>query len=251
MNTSIFERIEQKYIVADAGKSALLRAAGDRLREDEYSRSTVISVYFDTCDRRVIRRSLDKPEFKQKLRLRSYGTPGPDSTVFLELKKKYNGIVYKRREAMTLSEAESFIAGGPLPRDTQIMRELAWEIDSGELAPAAVISSRRLALSGDDGLRVTFDQNILCRTEDLLLEHGPYGRPVTGAGENIMEIKSIKAMPLWLADALDELKIYPKSFSKYGTAFQKYMLEDCICSIRSFRPSLPTLSPSRATWFAH
>lgn len=221
----IFERVEKKYLLTAQQKALLLTRVGERLREDKYPHGLVSSLYMDTPDRRCIRASIDARVYKEKLRLRAYGIPSPDGTVFLELKKKYKGVVYKRREKLTLAEAYRYLETGISPRQTQIFREIDYVLmQNPGIAPRAYISYERDAFVGreDNGLRVTFDENALWRGEDLRLESGPYGFSVFPEGKGIMEIKTLGAMPLWLADALDELRIYPTSFSKYGTAYLRY-----------------------------
>ncbi len=243
-----FERVETKYLISVEKRNALLDAVGTRFRDDDFGPSTVESIYFDSPDYRLIRTSIEKPLYKEKLRLRCYNTPTDDSPVFLELKKKYNQVIYKRRETMTLAEARAYLAGGELPKDTQIMHELDWALHAhGDLVPAALISSERLALvSRDDReLRVTFDRNPRWRGEGIALEKGSAGAPLLDSDTYIMEIKSIGAMPLWLADELDELELFPSSFSKYGTVYEKFLSGgDKKCSIPSSRRfiQIPSLS---------
>jgi SPX domain protein involved in polyphosphate accumulation len=221
-NDQIFQREEKKYIITPQQKADLLLRAGTQMQLDQYGRSTIASLYFDTMDHRMIRQSMEKPLYKEKLRLRSYGVAAAQSRVYLELKKKYKGIVYKRREKMTLMQARRYIQTGILPFDTQIMREIDWVIRAyGDIKPVIYISYEREAYfaASDDALRMTFDHNLLYRTQDLTLTHGAYGTPILPGGQIVLEIKALGAMPLWLADALDSAKIYPSSFSKYGTAY--------------------------------
>lgn len=221
----IFERVEKKYLLTAQQKELLLQRVGAYLREDKYPHGLVSSLYMDTPDRRCIRASIDARTYKEKLRLRAYGIPSLSDTVFLELKKKYKGIVYKRREKLTLEEAYRYLECGTPPRQSQIFSEIDYVmLQNPGIAPRAYISYERDAFVGreDDGLRITFDQNALFRGEDLRLENGCYGLPVFPEGKGIMEIKTLGAMPLWLADALDGLQIYPTSFSKYGTAYLRY-----------------------------
>ena len=97
MNGYTFERRELKYRITDAQRAALEAAFDARMVPDEHGESTICNIYYDTADYRLIRASLEKPAYKEKLRLRSYGVTEPGGEVFLELKKKYKGIVYKRR----------------------------------------------------------------------------------------------------------------------------------------------------------
>ena len=111
MNGYTFERRELKYRITDAQRAALEAAFGTQMIPDEHGESTICNIYYDTADYRLIRASLEKPAYKEKLRLRSYGVTEPGGEVFLELKKKYKGIVYKRRITLPEDAAGEFIAG--------------------------------------------------------------------------------------------------------------------------------------------
>lgn len=218
---SIFKRYEKKYILTAQQKQKILQTAKLYIVEDKYFHSTVCSIYYDTPSKLMIRNSIEKPVYKEKLRLRSYGVPSADDKVFIELKKKYRGVVYKRRTVMTLSEAEMFLSGKLLPK-TQIEKELAWALKYYEgIEPAMFVSYDRDSYCGiqDETLRITFDSNPLVREESLSLADGIWGEKILHNGLYIMEVKSPYAIPLWLADALDKQKIFPASFSKYGTAY--------------------------------
>lgn len=218
---SIFKRYEKKYILTAQQKNEILGVASQYLAKDKYFHSTICSIYYDTPSRLMIRNSIEKPVYKEKLRLRSYGTPTADDKVFIELKKKYRGVVYKRRTAMALREAEMFLAGKILPK-TQIEKELAWALKYYDvIKPSMFVSYDRDSYCGihDKGLRITFDSNPLVREEKLSLSDGIWGEKILQDGLYIMEVKTPYAMPLWLADELDRLKIFPSSFSKYGTGY--------------------------------
>lgn len=225
-----FERCEIKYLLSPTQYQELRKALKERVEVDQYGKTTICNVYFDTPDSRLIRESLEKPVYKEKLRLRSYGAPGDNDRVFLELKKKFKGIVYKRREDMSLCQAEAFLYHGRRPRgSSQVVREIDWFLTYyDKILPAMYLSYERTAMYGqeDQGLRITFDENILWRMKELSLKKGCWGQPLLGPGQCLMEIKILKAMPLWLGKALDELKIYPVSFSKYGRAYEKHVMEN-------------------------
>lgn len=220
----IFERLEKKYLLKQEQYEALKPLLRERMEPDPYGRSLIMSLYFDTPDHLLIRRSLEKPAYKEKLRLRSYGVPGPKTQVYAELKKKFSGVVYKRREAMTLEEAEAYLLRKREPSaKSQIIRELDWMLSFYEgITPAALISCQREAFFSKESslLRMTFDENILWREENLSLSEGEGGLPLLQEGERLLEIKIPGAMPLWLASALDSLKAFPVSFSKYGNAYK-------------------------------
>ena len=220
---TVFERTEKKYILTLSQRRRLLEVISRYIKPDEYGESTVCSLYFDTDDSRLIRHSMEKPVYKEKLRLRSYSTPKRDSNVFLELKKKYNGVVYKRRQTLKYTQAMDYIREGIMPNDSQIMREIDWAMQYYPgIAPKMFIAYDRTAFYSktDHELRITFDRNVRFRTDNLDLAKGHYGERILDANLCIMEIKALSAMPLWLTQALSDLKIFPGSFSKYGTAYE-------------------------------
>lgn len=225
---SSFQRVEKKYFLTRHQYVALLEAASPYLRPDRYGRYTICSVYYDTEDYRLIRASLEKPVYKEKLRLRSYGVPRDGDTVFVELKKKFNGIVGKRRVVMEAQQAVDYLSGAAVPDDkTQISREIDWFLQSYHPSPKAFIAYDREALSGieEPSLRVTFDTGLRWRTTELDLRLGDHGAPLLAEERILMEIKLPgAAAPLWLSHLLSELEIYPGSFSKYGTCYSREIM---------------------------
>lgn len=218
-----FKRYEIKYLLEDLKYKQLAQRLQGKLKADCFGKTTICNIYFDTPDHRLIKTSLEKPAYKEKLRLRSYGIPEVGETVFVELKKKYKGVVYKRREKMELTQAEGYLYDNlPVLKQTQIIKEIDWFIRTYEnLRPSMYISYNRIAMYGveDQDLRVTFDSNILWREDELWLGCGVGGNQILKEGERLMEIKLPGAMPLWLSHILDELNIYPVSFSKYGKGY--------------------------------
>ncbi|MBQ8148686.1 MAG: polyphosphate polymerase domain-containing protein [Lachnospiraceae bacterium] len=223
----IFKRYEVKYLLSATQYEALRQRIDEYLVEDVYGEKDICNCYYDTPDFRLIRNSLEKPVYKEKLRLRSYGVPEEmDSTVYLELKKKFKGVVYKRREAMTLEAAIKFLKTQQLPvEENQILREMKWFLDFyHNLQPAMYLSYRRVALfEKESEVRVTFDWDIRWRRSEVDLLKGIYGELLLQPGQRIMEVKTLGAMPKWFADTLDELQIYPCSFSKYGRAYEQWL----------------------------
>ena len=221
---NVMKRYERKYLL-DRGQTAFLAASlRGRMEPDSYGMTTIASLYYDTPDNRLIRRSLEKPDFKEKLRLRSYGPASEDSPVFLELKRKASGIVYKRRVQTTLPEVRRFFAGADgLFENRQISRELSWFRDFyAPLQPACLIIYDRIAYFEPGGdLRLTIDFNPRYRMDDMDLTSSTDGLPLRPEGDTILEIKVQEAMPLWLTAILDEGQIYKSSFSKYGEAFRQ------------------------------
>ena len=198
------------------------------MHEDQYGWDTICSLYYDSENFDLIRRSIDKPVYKEKLRMRSYGVPSGDTRVYVELKKKYDKVVYKRRIALTYDNAVDFLLKREMPsnlsvKDNQIAAELLYALNYYPLKPAMIVAYDRVALycDHDPALRITFDTNIRSRYRDLDLSMGAHGAPVLEKGKYIMEIKVNGAMPLWLVRILRKLDITPGSFSKYGTAYKQ------------------------------
>ncbi|MCD7741082.1 MAG: polyphosphate polymerase domain-containing protein [Ruminococcus sp.] len=232
MAQEVFKRTEKKYLLEQATYNELVRRLSYYMNRDKFYESNIISLYYDTPDYRLIRTSIEKPVFKEKIRLRSYGVPTSEDTVFLEIKRKYKGVVYKRRSVMPLDDAMKFTHGRQItPHNAQIEHELKWAFDYYEdLAPRMFISYHRLAFSGkdDSNLRITFDNHIIYRDFDLDPSKGIYGRELLKDGQRLMEIKIPDAMPLWLSDILDDLKIYSTSYSKYGKAYLTLLGENAL-----------------------
>lgn len=221
---SVFRRKEMKYLLTPGQYGDFRQMIADRIEQDQYGLHTICSIYFDSSDDHIIRTSLNKPVYKEKLRLRSYGVPKDgDSQVFLELKKKYKGIVYKRRIPLTLEAAENYIYRDIPPEQSQIFREIDYFRRLYNVYPKIFIGYDRIVMYGieDNALRLTFDFNIRCRRDNLKLTDGDSGNFIIPEGYALMEIKIAGAIPLWLSDILTELKIYPVSFSKYGEFYKK------------------------------
>jgi hypothetical protein len=222
-----FLRVEKKYLLDELQYAAVMDEISSRMTEEKYGASTILNIYYDTPDWKLIRASIEKPLYKEKLRLRAYGALTDDSEVFLEIKKKFNGVVYKRRTAMPLCNAREFLNSRTrTPGGEQVLREAEWMLNSYCLAPTAAISYDREAyVSKDDpDFRVTIDRNLTGRTEALDLSYGNLGNKVLNDGQYLMEIKTAGGMPLWMCHLLDDLGVFPTSFSKYGQYYKDYIL---------------------------
>lgn len=221
---TVFKRYELKYLITPEQKQIVLQAMQPHMKQNKYGHATIRNIYFDTDTYLLIRRSIDKPVYKEKLRIRSYSKAGPGSTVFVELKKKYKGIVYKRRVSLPEQEAMEWLCQTEQEgAGTQISNEIDYFLKYyASLRPAVFISYERDAYFGreDPELRITFDENILCRQEDMSLGADLYGTPILPEGKVLMEIKCARGMPLWLVGILSQQHIYKTSFSKYGTAYR-------------------------------
>lgn len=223
-----FKRYEKKYLLSREQYTALRQRLDEHIVPDFYFQSTVCSIYYDSDNYHLIRHSIEKPVYKEKLRLRSYNVPAPDGTVFVELKKKYKGIVYKRRVKMCADQAAAYLSGRSRPpEDSQITREIDWFLHENRPVPKVFIACDRSAYVAKDNpeLRITFDKNIRWRESELELTAGSHGEPLIAPGQVLMEIKIPGAAPLWLAHLLSDLALFPTSFSKYGTCYQSTLLE--------------------------
>ena len=221
---TVFKRYELKYLLTSEQKEKVLGAMEPHMKLDKYGRTTIRNLYYDTDTYLLIRRSIEKPTYKEKMRIRSYSRAGTDHPVFVELKKKYQHVVYKRRISLPYREAMSWLSGEKhCNQHTQIVREIDYFMELyGALHPSVFLSYEREAYYCKDGgdFRVTFDDRILCRQDDLSLGSEVYGTPILPDGKVLMEIKCSGGIPLWMTRVLSAEKIYKTPFSKYGTAYQ-------------------------------
>ena len=225
---SSFARIEKKYLLTRAQHRRILPELQAHTEPDEFGQYTICNIYYDTSDFALIRASLEKPVYKEKLRLRSYGVPTDDSRAFVELKKKFDGVVYKCRITLSERDAVRYLSGdASAAPDGQIRRELDFFLRRCSVAPRAFIGYDRTALRGTDdpALRVTFDTGLRCRLDRLDLRLGGDGDPLLPPDRVLMEVKLPDAAPLWLSRLLSESGIFPTSFSKYGTLYQEHILK--------------------------
>lgn len=234
---AVFKRYEMKYMMTRRQRRNILEAMLPYMKLDDFGHTTIRNVYFDTDSYILVRRSIEKPVYKEKFRIRSYKQAEAQDNVFIELKKKYDDVVYKRRESLSQLETLEWLARGtPFPkssaalmsspslRATQIGNEIDYFFRLYQtLNPKVFLSYEREAFYALDGsdFRVTFDENILARQEELSLSREVWGEPLMGGDMVLMEIKTSGAIPLWMTHTLAQEKIYKTSFSKYGTAYQK------------------------------
>ena len=196
------------------------------MEADQYGKTSIASLYYDTPNYRLIRTSVEKPEFKEKIRLRSYGLATDSSPVFLELKRKAFGIVYKRRVETRIPLVDAFFSGeGELCSPGQISRELTVFRDHHEaLVPKCLIIYDRTAYFEPGGeLRLTIDENPRYRVDDLTLTKSMDGVSLLDKGWTVLEIKVQDALPLWLSEILSQGGIMMHSFSKYGEAYRRQL----------------------------
>ncbi len=235
MAIEVFNRYENKFLLDQTTYQKIQQRLLWYMEPDQYNRDqefyTISNIYYDTKDNYLIRNSLAKPKYKEKLRIRSYGTPKADAKVYVEIKKKVCGLVNKRRTALKLDEAYDFVSTGIQPElkiymNKQVMNEIAYILSLYSLEPKLYLAYDRKALfcKDDNDLRITFDTNIRTRRYDLRLESGDYGESLLERDQWLMEVKAEKSIPLWLSKLLSEHKIFPTSFSKYGVEHKRMVL---------------------------
>lgn len=224
-----FKRYEKKYILTPEQYQQFFALLQQYMKVDEYGQYTICNIYYDTDRYDLIRHSIEKPVYKEKFRLRSYGVPKETDAIFAEIKKKFRGIVYKSRVAAPWEDIQGMIREGrSLPASPQIQAEMQCFFQRYHPVPKVFLAYERIAMEEkydpDSGLRVTFDENIRWRGDELILSAGDAGQPILPEKRIIMEVKTPAAVPLWMVSMLSRCRIYPGSFSKYGTCYQRYVL---------------------------
>lgn len=221
---TVFKRYELKYLMTREQQQLLLKIMDGHMALDKYGHTTIRNIYFDTDNYRLVRHSIEGPPYKEKLRIRSYSHVTGNDNVFVELKKKYKSVVYKRRLVLPLDETmEALTMHRPLPVKSQIADEINYFCSYYRtLRPAVFLGYEREAFYSTDGsdFRVTFDENILYRDDDVSLSGEIYGTPIIEKNQVLMEIKTPGGIPMWMTDFLTQQKIYKTSFSKYGAAYK-------------------------------
>lgn len=230
MYIDTFKRMEIKFMMDKYQYENFLEKIKPYMQLDEYGLTTICNEYFDTDNFNLVKTSLEKPLYKEKLRLRSYTTPDENTNVFLEIKKKYKGVVYKRRISAPLHEMKEYIKNGVHPKsckNKQILGEIDYFLNFYKCMPKVYLAYDRLAFYGKDdkNFRITIDSNIRSRTTNINLEKGDAGKLLLD-NKYILEVKVLGAFPVWLTNILSELKIYKTSFSKYGEVYKNQIIKN-------------------------
>ncbi len=224
MAGNTFERIEKKFLLTKEQYTEFRKRIEPYMAEDEFGLHTICNIYYDTESYDLIRTSIEGPAYKEKLRLRSYGVPGMENKVFLEIKKKYDKVVYKRRIDLTLREAIDYLEKGIRPKNnSQIFREIDYFISFYHPTAKLYLAYDRVAMYGrqDANVRITFDKNIRSRNRELDLSKGDMGEPLLDGEFYLMEVKIPGAYPMWLVKIMSQMNINSVSFSKYGSVYKK------------------------------
>lgn len=221
--SEIFRRVEKKYLLDEEQYNRLFNRLSDYIEKDKYFESHIGNLYFDTDNNDLIVKSIEKPLFKEKVRARCYGLPNLDDEVFFEIKNKYKGVVGKRRITMKLKDFYNYLDTGSYDDSSQIMKEIDYHLKYYNIKPKIYITYDRHSYKAKDNqyIRITFDSNLRSRRDNLRFELGRDGVYYFDNPHYIMEIKTLGALPLWLTRILNEEKIYPYSFSKYGNIYKK------------------------------
>lgn len=227
-NQMVFKRYELKYLISHAQRAELNSVLKAHMAADSFGHSSIRNLYYDTPDFRLIRTSLERPVYKEKLRIRSYGRAAMADDVFVELKKKYDSVVYKRRITLPQQEAIACLKTNSGFPPGQISREIHSAVQLyANLRPQVFLCYERDAFYPIDGsdFRITFDENIRWRTNELTLDSEAFGTALLNPGVVLMELKVSESIPLWMVKTLSRLNIYKTTFSKYGTAYMQMMSE--------------------------
>ena len=231
MAITIFKRYEKKYLLDKEKYELLTERLLEYMNYDEHCLNgkdyTIYNIYYDTKDNNIIEHSLSKPYYKEK------PIKTKDDKVFLEIKKKINGIISKRRVVLTLEQVNKLLEFGERPKlddymSNQVLDEIEYFLSRNKINPAVAIHYKRTAFFGkeDKDFRVTFDNHIMTRRYNLNLTAEDYGEDLLKEGERLMEVKILGAMPMWLSEILSDLSIFPIGFSKYGNEYRKYYVTE-------------------------
>lgn len=222
----VFKRVEKKFLIEEETLCAFLAYISPYVKRDTFGQYTICNIYYDTFDNQLINKSIEKPIYKEKLRLRSYGIANEASKVFVEIKKKYDGTVFKRRISLSLQEATEYLSGKNRPKkESQILHEIDYFMEQYHPIPKLFIAYDRLAYAAiyEPNVRITIDSNIRSRNKNLNLSLGDMGELLLKENQHLIEIKTDSSFPMWLSAALAKFQIYPVSFSKYGNIYKKNM----------------------------
>ena len=224
----VFRRVETKYLLSKEKYEQLMSILDSYLEKDKYYKSTICNIYYDTDNYDLIINSINKPKYKEKVRIRSYHVPKMDDEVFLEIKKKYDGIVGKRRIDLKLKDLYKYFESGVIEdTDPQVKNEIDYCFKKYNLKPKMFIGYDRLSYYDKNNInfRITFDTNLRSRETNLKLEEGDKGEYFFKDGKIIMETKALGSYPIWFTKILSSLQIYPVSFSKYGSIYSSKIKE--------------------------
>ena len=238
-----FCRYEKKFLVSAETAKRFAEKISDHVSLDPYciggKEYSISNIYYDTDQHTVISHSLSKPKYKEKLRVRSYGVPDMDSKVYIELKKKINGLTLKRRATLTLKDSYEYFATGKKPENMkyinrQVLSEVDYYLSVHDVKPMIYVAYDRTAYFANDdrSIRISIDRNVRTRRYDLELNKGDYGEDLLARwvrykkldikDPRLIEIKISSSFPLWLVEALSSEQMRMRPFSKYGNEYRMF-----------------------------
>ncbi len=226
-----FKRYEKKYILTKDMYLKMQELIAPYMEKDDFSKKEpylIRNIYLDTPNKDLIRISCDKPVFKEKIRIRKYGTYNDNiDKYFLEIKRKYDGIVYKRRVCLNKEELHDFTVKGIIPArssslEVQILNELKYTFALYEPIPISFICYKRIAYISkeDSAFRLTFDFDLYSRHDDFSFDNEYHETYLLKDDSVLMEVKVPLSIPIWFSRILSLVGAVPSSFSKYGTDYK-------------------------------
>lgn len=233
MSIEVFQRFEKKYLVNENTFLKIIEKITPYVVLDQHNKNNELyliqNLYYDTKDSELIRKCLNKPKYREKLRVRAYGEVSKQDSVFVEIKKKVNGVGNKRRTKMSLYQAGVFLQNGQIPAqkkgmNLQVVNEIKQILQTYQLQPLVYLSYKRLAYfgRGDRNFRISFDRDLLTRRTQLDLSKGEFGNRLLPENQWLMEVKVLGNLPIWFTKVLSELQLYPTGFSKYGEEYKRH-----------------------------
>jgi len=237
MHTQVFKRRELKYLMTKEQTMLLRKLMIEHMKPDQYFKSSIRNLYYDTPSYLLIRRSIEKPEYKEKIRIRSYQTIDNEDLVFVELKKKYKSTVFKRRTTLKYIDALKLMNKEEIKLNNQIEKEIKYFVDYYQnLQPSIFLSYERESYINkeEEYLRITIDKEIIFRDYDLDLTKDVYGENILPNNKELVEIKTNFGYPKWLVDFLSKNQLYKQSFSKYGNVYQRILNKNKIEKERKY-----------------
>lgn len=224
-----FKRVEQKYMFSTEDFNKLMCVLGPKMEKNKYFESKILNIYFDDDNYNIAKNSIEKIKYKEKVRARCYSIPHSNKhEVFFEIKRKCDGMVSKRRIALSLEEYERYISNKEVASlsNNHIYKEIDYTLKRKYLKEKMMVMYDRLSyyLKEDAEIRITFDFNLRYRADMLDFKLGDSGHRFFDEDVVIMEVKTLGSLPIWFVKMMNSFKFYPTSFSKYGEIYKKQIL---------------------------
>jgi hypothetical protein len=240
-------RYECKYLVLEAWVPEIRRIIGPFVRPDRFAPQAggmyrISSLYLDSPDLQLLRMAREGWSERMKLRARTYSERQEDP-VFLEVKRRFNGVVHKTRARLARAEVRaplrSHAWGAPARSGPSELRQFVHLAQHFAVRPVRHVRYLREAYEsrGGEPVRVTFDR-ALEQAEGRDGELSPDGsrwRPL-GLEGVVLELKFTGGFPLWMGALVARFELERRSISKYSLA-----MESAPCAV----PAIPGGTPGR------